>query len=386
MTWYTIKFLIVYLVKKILRLNKKTNLKNLLFKKIIKIYIVMFGGIGDFFLMTPMLKHIKEKLKNSYISLLTNNKAIVEYLTTQSSVVDEVHLLNITEYSVNKFLKYCFSLRRQNIDIFIIPYINLNQNTLLIGLLGGAKILIGHGNGGTYRNIWSKILDIAIPLKEKVYEPLQYLSIAEYLTNSVPEKVKLVVEIPKHVENKIYSQLKLLGIDLSNSMLVQLSASNGKVTWKNWPTLYFAKLLDAIIERYKINVIVIGSPEEVKIAEEVKKQMKHKFINLVGKTTLPELVACIKMAKIILCLDSSVLHIASALGKPCIALFGPTDIWAYGGNSYVITNPVKCQPCVSFVNRNPLANIVDYCPDRKCLNEISVEKVLDKFDEIWNHK
>ena len=86
----------------------------------------------------------------------------------------------------------------------------------------------------------------------------------------------------------------------------------------------------------------------------------------------------------VLCLDSSVLHIASAFKTPCIALFGPTDMWAYSGNSYTITNPVECQPCVSFINRSPLAGNVNYCSDRKCLNGIKVEEVLRELEKIWN--
>lgn len=71
-----------------------------------------------------------------------------------------------------------------------------------MGLLSGAKLLIGHGNGGTYKNIWHHILDIAIPLKEKTYEPYQYLAIAEYITCSSPKDISLVVEISEQIEKR----------------------------------------------------------------------------------------------------------------------------------------------------------------------------------------
>ncbi|MDP3067031.1 MAG: glycosyltransferase family 9 protein, partial [Methanobacteriaceae archaeon] len=379
--WDIPKFFILYLVK-LLRFNRKAKLQNVLNKETVKVFIVAFVGVGDFFLMTPMLKHIRDKIRNSHITLLTDNETIAEYLTGQSTIVDEPLVLKINEYSLSQFLRYCFSLRRQNIDILIIPYINLNQNTLLLGLLSRARLLIGHGSGGTYKNIWSRILDVSIPLKEKNYEPRQYLPIAEYITQSSIEDIRLIVEIPEHAENSIYSRLYSLGIDLSNSLLVQFSASDGKVIWKNWPPSHFAKLLDIVVEKYKMNVVAIGGLEEVEIADEVKRQMKHTFINLVGETTLIELIACVKIAKMVLCLDSSVLHITSAFKKPCIALFGPTDMWAYSGNSYAITNPVECQPCVSFINRSPLAGNVNYCSRRRCLNGIDVERVFFEFQQI----
>lgn len=383
MNWNSLKFLSLYLIK-LLTFNRKAKLQDILNKEVVRIVIVAFVGIGDFFLMTPMIKHIKDKIRNSHIALLTDNETIAGYLTGQSSIVDEALVLKINEYSLGQFLRYCFSLRRQNIDILIIPYINLNQNTLLLGLLSKARLLIGHGYGGTYRNIWNYILDIAIPLKEKTYEPHQYLPIAEYITHSSPRDIRLVVEIQEQAENSVNSRLYSLGIDPSNSLLVQFSASGGEVIWKNWPPSYFAKLLDTVVEKYKMNVIAIGGPDEIEIADEVKRQMKHTFINLVGKTTLQELIACIKMAKIVLCLDSSVLHIASAFEKPCIALFGPTDMWVYGGNSNAITNSVECQPCVSFINRSPLAGNVNYCSDRKCLYGINVEKAFQFLKQIWD--
>lgn len=384
MNWNPLKFLILYLIK-LLTFNRKAKLQDILNKEVVNAVIVAFVGIGDFFLMTPMIKHIKSKIKNSHIALLTDNETIAEYLTGQSSIVDETLVLKINEYSLGQFLRYCFSLRRQNIDILIIPYINLNQNTLLLGLLSRARLLIGHGNGGTYRNIWNYILDIAIPLKGKTYEPLQYLPIAEYITHSSPKDIRLVVEIQEQIENSVYSKLYSLGIDPANSLLVQFTASYGKVVWKNWSPSHFAKLLDAVVEKYKMNIVAIGGSEEVRIADEVKRQMKHAFVDLVGKTTLQELIVCIKMAKMVLCLDSSVLHIASAFEKPCIALFGPTDMWAYSGNSYAITNAVECQPCVSFINKSSFAHNVNNCPDRKCLNGIDVEDVLREFKKMWNY-
>lgn len=375
-----LKFLILFLVK-FLIFNRRVKLQDILCAEEVKVVIVAFVGIGDFFLMTPMIKYLKHKIRNSHIALMTDNESIIEYLTGQNSIINEVLILKINDYSISEFLKYCFSLRRQKIDIFIIPYINLNQNTILMGLLSWARILIGHGNGGTSRNIWSYLLDVAIPLKEKSYEPYQYLSIAEYITQSSPENVKLIINVPKQVENSIYSKLDSLGIDPSKSLLVQFSASEGKVTYKNWPPSHFAKLLDTVIERYKIKVVAIGSPEEIKVAQEVKNMMRYNFINLVGQTTLQELIACVKIFKMVLCLDSCVFHIASAFEKPCIALFGPTDMKAYSGDSCAITNPVECQPCVSFINRSPFARNINDCLDRKCLNGISVEKVLQKIQK-----
>lgn len=384
MTWNHLKFLLLFILK-ILAFNRKAKLHEILNSEVVRVFIVAFVGIGDFFLMTPMIKHIKDKIKNSHIILLTDNETIVEYLS-QSTIIDEALTIKINEYSITRFLKCCFTLRKLKNDIFIIPYINLNQNTLLVGLLSRSRMIIGHGNGGTYKSIWRNLLDVALPLKEKTYEPLQYLTIAKYITQSNFKDIRLIIEIPDQVEKEVYHKLNSLGIDLSNSLLVQFSASNGKSSWKNWSPSHFAKLLDSIIEEKRINIVAIGTPEETRIVPHIQKMMRHNFIDLTGKTTLQELIACIKNTKMVLCLDSCIAHVASVFGIPCIALFGPTDMWAYKGNSYVVTNPVECQPCVSFINRNPLAGNVNNCLHRKCLNGISVEDVLMQFNKLWPQK
>ena len=61
-------------------------------------------------------------------------------------------------------------------------------------------------------------------------------------------------------------------------------------------------------------------------------------------------------------------------------------MWAYKGSCYGITNPVECQPCVSFINRNHLAGNVNDCLSRKCLTGLSVEKVFEEFEKVWNSK
>src|SRR6202041_2474232 len=72
-------------------------------------------------------------------------------------------------------------------------------------------------------------------------------------------------------------------------------------------------------------------------------------INLAGETTLSELAALIRRAAICVTNDSGPMHLAVALGRPVVSVFGPTDpIWIgpYGRADAVLRAGVPCSPCL----------------------------------------
>ena len=94
---------------------------------------------------------------------------------------------------------------------------------------------------------------------------------------------------------------------------------------KEWP--HFQKLTA---------LLLAGSPEALVVWAGNSKLAPdpawpaEKFLNLSGKTTLPEAVALIEHAGVCVCNDSGPMHIAAAVGTPVVALFGPTDPALYG--------------------------------------------------------
>ena len=124
-------------------------------------------------------------------------------------------------------------------------------------------------------------------------------------------------------------------------------------------------------------VVLIGAPAERALCEEVAK-LAQGAIDLAGETTLPELAALIRRATLCLSNDSGPLHLAVALGRPAIGLYGPTDpVWAgpYRRNDAVLRVELACSPCY-------LRRLADCPNDHACMNTLPAAKVIAVADAM----
>jgi heptosyltransferase-2 len=97
--------------------------------------------------------------------------------------------------------------------------------------------------------------------------------------------------------------------------------------------------------------------------------MDHPVINLIGKTTVAEVLALIGQCSLFLSNDSGLMHVAAALNIPQVALFGSTDPQKTAplNDGAVVIHPsqVSCTPCFK-----------SECPaDLECMKAITVEEV-----------
>ena len=95
---------------------------------------------------------------------------------------------------------------------------------------------------------------------------------------------------------------------------------------KRWPVAHFNALAEKIHEKWRLPVVVTGSANDMPLLEELTRgNRKARIVPLVGKTPL-RVAACIyKQAACLVTGDSGPMHIASGVGAPVVALFGPTD-------------------------------------------------------------
>lgn len=125
-----------------------------------------------------------------------------------------------------------------------------------------------------------------------------------------------------------------------------ISSNNGQS--KRWPLPHWATLIDKLIRGQNAQVILTGAPGDIPLIECVTHQMQEQAINLAGKTSLPQLVALLKRANLVISGDSGPMHIAAAVGTPVIAIHGPTDPALSGPVSpkaTVMRSDIWCSPC-----------------------------------------
>ena len=119
----------------------------------------------------------------------------------------------------------------------------------------------------------------------------------------------------------------------------------------NWETKEWRREAFAEVARHFMQkgfaVTLIGSERERALCDEVAK-LAPGAINLAGETTLSELAALISRATICVTNNSGPMHLAVALGRPVVSIFGPTDpVWAgpYRRDGAVLRAELPCSPC-----------------------------------------
>ena len=127
---------------------------------------------------------------------------------------------------------------------------------------------------------------------------------------------------------------------------IHIGARNGQA--KRWPTDHVAALADRLTRDLNALVVLTGAPNEEPLARAVLWRAGAPLLNLVGKTSVPELVAVLAASDLLVTGDSGPLHIACALRTPVVALHGPTDPGLSGPtapDAVVLRRDLWCAPC-----------------------------------------
>jgi len=139
---------------------------------------------------------------------------------------------------------------------------------------------------------------------------------------------------------------------------------------KRWPVERLAELIERLHAGDFPPVVLLGGPDDRFLAERIRSATRRPIVDLAGRTTLRQLAALLSLAEVVICHDSGPMHIAAALGKPLVALFGPTDparTGPYGRPESIIRVPLDCSPC--YQRHCPLGH-------HNCMQKIDVETVL----------
>ncbi|NNM44315.1 MAG: putative lipopolysaccharide heptosyltransferase III [Chlamydiae bacterium] len=190
------------------------------------------------------------------------------------------------------------------------------------------------------------------------------------------EERDLFLDIPSAVMQKMKEDLQKQGITGPYVLIHPTS----RWRFKCLPMEKISKLIE-MLHKKGVKVVLTSGPDAVEKAmiEEILKPISHISVgNFSGKTTLKELAALVKLAKMLVCVDSVPLHIASAVKTPVVTVFGPTSDLNWGPwmhkASRVVKKNLPCQPCN-----------LDGCAGSKksdCLLTLPVEQIYKACEEL----
>lgn len=118
---------------------------------------------------------------------------------------------------------------------------------------------------------------------------------------------------------------------------------------KRWPTAHFASLVRDLGRKTEARFAVLGSQSEHELGNEICRAAPGRCLNLAGATSLSEMIEWLRLSSLLVTNDSGPMHVAAALGRPVVALFGPTEprrTGPYGQLDNVLQTSISCAPCL----------------------------------------
>ena len=141
---------------------------------------------------------------------------------------------------------------------------------------------------------------------------------------------------------------------------------------KRWPVENFTELVRRIASaRPEFRFAIMGSADDSAAGAAINQAAPDRCLDLTGKISLPEMIEWIRLGELMISNDTGPMHVAAALGKPVVGIFGPTEprrTGPYGQLQNVVRIDLPCAPC--------LKSRCHYPKPMECMRGISPEMVF----------
>ncbi len=321
----------------------------MLFKKseIKKILVVSLSNPGDVILTFPVVDILLENFPDAPLSVVAGEKA--KEFFTGNPFIQNVYVFNKKSSSWDK-LSWVLHLRRERFD-------------LIVDLRNTA---IPFFAGGQYRTSYRMSKKPLMHMKEKHLNRLR--TVLDFSHESRTRRAIYITAQDKKFVDDVFKS----GIGEGETFVVVSPGAANHI--KRWREEGFARVCESLAARHKAKIVFVGDQNDRALARSIAAQMKHPVVDLTAQTTLLQLAEVIHRAKLVIANDSAVMHLASYLNVPTLAIFGPTDEHKYGpwsDRSWVVRKNLFCSPC----EKSGCAY------HHECMEEIRSEEVLSVLEK-----
>lgn len=313
------------------------------------ICILRLSAIGDVTHVLPVVYAIRKQWPKVKITWICG---AVEYKLL--SCLNDIHFVVFNKNSgLKAYLGVWKQLRGESFDLMLHMHASARAN--LLGLLVRSKNKLGWDDANA-RDGHRWFIDKKIKAKKNRHQVQGYLEFARSIGIAV-EQPEWHITIPEQAMAFAREHIP------AESPVLMISAASSH-SLRNWRVKNYAAVADYAIEHLGMAVVLSGGPGELEasMGRSIEAAMTHDAVNLVGKDTLPQLMAMLSLADVLISPDSGPAHIANAVGTKVLGL-------------YACTNSKRSGPY----------NSLHLCVDRY---EIAAKKFLDKNvkDLAWNKK
>lgn len=355
-----------------MRLNSPAMVKT---NEIRRIAVRGPNWVGDAVMSVPALKVLSRLFPGAEIDLLI--KSSIADLFEDSDFVNGVVQIDRPKSKFRAVKDNTAYLASRNYDLAIM--MTSSFEPALSSMFAGIPRRIGYN-----KDLRGLLLTDPIPVpdwKARRHEAYFYLHLIAEVTSRVSGKPIHMDEFPDAsitVSDSRLSEakkrLQQAGID-PQARLVAVGAGSTNSRAKRWGTGRFAELCARLTDELDAAVLLLGSPDENEIANELAGSNPRNIFDLIGKTSVAEAAAILSLCDLLVSNDMGLAHLAPAVGTKTAVIFGPTDpstTRPFSNEAIVIREDVECSPCM-----------LRDCPiDHRCMTRISTDRVFSVCREI----
>lgn len=336
-------------------------------KEIKRVVVRGTNWVGDSVMTVPALRALRRVLPEAEITLVVRPSA--KGIFADADFVDEVLIYD--RRNVWSVWAQVREWRKRQFDLAV-----LFQNAFeaaLIPFLAGVPIRLGYATESRQALLTHPL---ALPdWRSTRHEVFYYLYLVTALEQMLFGKSEICESVPDASlqisdarKSEAENLLRAYGVREGESVVALCPGSiNSRA--KRWPAARYAELADRLIESRR-QVLLIGSADEADVTRDVTNQMQQQPVVLTGKTSLDQITAVLSLVDLVVTNDTGPAHIAAALGRPTLVIFGPTNPLTtrpFAPEAEILRHPPDCAPCM-----------LRDCPiDHRCMTAIDVNEVFE---------
>jgi heptosyltransferase-2 len=336
-----------------------------------KIMVRATNWVGDAIMALPALRAVRAKFANAHIAIVA--RPYVADIYRGQGVCDELIAYDPrgAEKGIGGRERLGARLRAAKFDAAL-----LLQNAFDAAWLAwrsGIPERIG------YARDWREILltkSIPVPKAGEIpaHEQFYYLELVrragwvERIEGEREISLTILREAGAAAEQKLIAAGVRSNANGAGKLRVAIGAGASYGSAKCWLPERFAKTANRLMAESDAEIILFGTANETAVSNAIISGMKRKPVDLTGKTAIAELPALLSRCQLFIGNDSGAMHVASAVGVPVVAIFGPTDAFGTAPvtpKCTIVQEKPYCSPC--FLRRCPT--------DHRCMTSVTSESV-----------
>ena len=298
------------------------------------VLVVRFSSIGDILLTTPLLRAIRHSHPDARVTVLTKR----EYVPLLSHNPHVHPVLGLPPG--RSIFRLAAELRGDRYTHLLDLHDNLRSRALRLLVPGAWRSYPKHR--------WARALLIRAkrnhyrdrrPVAERYFTAARDLGVAP---DGSPPEFFLGAEAAEQVS----AWLASVGLESEPNILA--IAPGAAHATKRWPLEHWRALVDKNVKD-GFAVVVVGGPDDAALGMALADNRKGRVVSAAGSFGLQATGALLQRARALVSGDTGVMHMATGVGTPVLALFGPTveafGFFPYSRRAAVLELPLPCRPC-----------------------------------------